>query len=343
MSSRLALLIAVAALAGCPKGKTPPARTAMVQIPGGSFLMGLPLDAFPVCGDSSTPEIQHCDADSAALQLADWLHAHSWAPRARATIGDFEIDEHEVTNAQYRYCVEAGGCTPPAQGDVQGVGYYGEAAYDDSPVVWVTREQAQAYCEWLGLSLPTEAQWERAARAAKDPATGGALKDPAHPAEDLMQTYPWDGANDGNCVGGAFYAVYSHCVTTPQPVTYSEGDKTSFGVRNMASNVAEWVADDWSDLAYVAGDPRGVDVTSDQDVDKRCDPSPCDTGEACVPWCTDTSVVCYSEGTYSLNQGGGGQVLRGGSFLRSQCWLRLYVRQQAIQPASEDVGFRCAR
>jgi formylglycine-generating enzyme required for sulfatase activity len=86
-------------------------------------------------------------------------------PRQRVLVHAFSIDLHEVTNAQYRLCVRAQRCAEPNTPASES-GY--REAGDRLPVVYVTALAAAAFCRWLGRRLPSEAEWERAARG-----TGG--------------------------------------------------------------------------------------------------------------------------------------------------------------------------
>ena len=84
--------------------------------------------------------------------------------RRRLRLGAFEIDRHEVTNAQYRLCMRAGACSRPIE--TTGAERSYEEADPKAPVVFVTGLQSAEFCAWLGRRLPTDAEWERAARGA---------------------------------------------------------------------------------------------------------------------------------------------------------------------------------
>lgn len=190
----LAVLLSVSGI-GCDR-----APEGMVKVPSGPFIMG---------SDETDPQ------DKAAEYgiLKPWFKDEH--PAHRLTLPTYYIDTLEVSNQAYRAFVQDTGRRPPpdwAEGryDVDRVGH---------PVVHVTWEDANAYCLWAGKRLPTEAEWEKAARG-----TDG-------------RSYPWGNffdptrANVNNLVGN-----------TSEGGRY-DGGKSPYGAYDMIGNVWEWTAD----------------------------------------------------------------------------------------------------
>jgi formylglycine-generating enzyme required for sulfatase activity len=161
-------------------------------------------------------------------------------PVHNVCISGFEMDVHEVTNAEYAECVTVGGCSPPELSySYTRDPYYGNPEFDDFPVVWVDWDQAMNYCSWAGKRLPTEAEWEYAAR--------GGLSGKRYPFGNTISGVdanywnsgdPWD--NDTSQVG----------YHTPN----------GYSLYDMAGNVWEWV-NDWYQYDYYmvspSNDPQG--------------------------------------------------------------------------------------
>ena len=198
-----------------------------VFVPEGSFLMGSP-DGDPDVFPHERP------------QHSVWL-------------GSFWIDQTEVTNAMYARCVAEGTCQPPRSTAANTYGtYYGNPVYDRYPVIWVDWSQAQTYCQWAGRRLPTEAEWEKAARG-----TGGGY-------------YPWGDEPVSQAMLAEFEDVSDSCARAhygacePYRDTALVGERTAgvspYGALDMAGNVWEWVGD-WYAVDYYQhstdSDPRG--------------------------------------------------------------------------------------
>jgi serine/threonine-protein kinase len=149
-------------------------------------------------------------------------------------LDSFWIDRTEVTNGMYALCVGAGACTPPLETrSITRPDYYGVEHFTNYPVLFVNWHQAQAYCEWAGRRLPTEAEWEKAARGAAAP------------------LYPW--GNDLPDTTRLNFAA-SGVGDTVAVGNYPNG-ASPYGAVDMAGNAWEWVAD-WYDPGYYAVSPK---------------------------------------------------------------------------------------
>lgn len=195
---------------GCQQQKAPPPDagpfhltpdlTAMVKIPGGTFSMGHPVEP---PGNYGQPWKEN------------ELPAHD------VTLAGYAIDRTEVTVSDYaEFLARAGG--EAHRHPLQPIARDGFAK---RPIAFVSWYDATTYCAWAGKRLPTEAEWERAARGPSD------------------ATYPW-GEDAPSCARAVHYTGAEFCRDAPADVgsTSPSGDSTE-GVQDLAGNVAEWVSD----------------------------------------------------------------------------------------------------
>ncbi len=173
----------------------------MTYIPGGKFMMGR--------NDGASDE----------------------GPAHEVEVKPFFLDAQEVTNQDYRKFVEATSRKTPKHWIYDGVYAPDEAMY---PVTYVTWEDATTYAKWAKKRLPTEAEWEYAAR-------GG----------DKQYLYPW-----GNQWQAGYANVDRKSQPRPAPVGSFGKDISPFGIHDMAGNVSEWVQDFYSKKYGAKPDPR---------------------------------------------------------------------------------------
>jgi serine/threonine-protein kinase len=165
---------------------------------------------------------------------ADTLASSDEKPQHPVTLDAYWIDQTEVTNKQYAACVSAGGCTPPSNtSSYTRTSYYGNSEFDEFPVISVDWNQASTYCLWAGRKLPSEAQWEKAARGTD-----------AH-------TYPW-----GNDAPNDALLNYDQKIGDTTKVGSYETGKSIYGAYDMAGNVWEWVSSLFKPYPYDASDGR---------------------------------------------------------------------------------------
>jgi formylglycine-generating enzyme required for sulfatase activity len=149
------------------------------------------------------------------------------------------VDVFEVSNGEYKKCVSARDCVPPSSESANRYSnYYNNDYLLTYPVLNVTWEMARKYCEWRGARLPTEAEWEKAARGIYE------------------RTYPWSNDTDSYIYEPEFYTNRANVNLSPGtyistvPVSSNLKGLSPYGLYNMAGNVAEWVYDWYGDNYY---------------------------------------------------------------------------------------------
>ena len=175
----------------------------MVYVPAGTFVMG---------------------ADTENLQAMSWEK-----PAHEVTLDAFWIDKHEVTNGQFARCVASGYCVQPrSTASKTRPQYYGNVDFADYPVIYVDWNQAYYYCAWVGKRLPTEAEWEKAARGTDS------------------NRYPWGNEEDS---AELMNSGHLQDGDTEKVGSYPDGS-SPYGALDMAGNVWEWTSDLFDRNAY---------------------------------------------------------------------------------------------
>jgi formylglycine-generating enzyme required for sulfatase activity len=205
----------------------------MVLIPPGTFTMG----------SDQVTALDECEKYFAGCNREEWYLNEG--PVHQVTLESYYIDVYELTNRQYQECVAAGACTPPSRmGSSTRSSYFEDPGFADYPVIWVSWEQAQTYCAWRGARLPTEAEWEKAARGTD------------------ARLYPWGDSFeagegnfcDTNCELHWANKDFDDGFADTAPVGSFPSGASPYGVQDMGGNVNEWVAD-WYDEQYYASSP----------------------------------------------------------------------------------------
>ena len=214
------LIMLLFLLTGCssslPKERIDSYGVPMVLIPEGEFIMG-------------------ASESQANLRDENAMPAHT------VFLDSYYIDKYETPNIVYQACVDAGGCSPlkresRAIHDL----YYSEDVYDKSPVMYLSWEDAKNYCEWRGARLPTEAEWEKAARG-----TDG-------------RTYPWGEEIDCSYAAYGDYEKKRGCANGMiLPMGNYPKNVSPYGVFDMAGNVSEWVEDCYIEDFYMQTNGKG--------------------------------------------------------------------------------------
>ena len=198
----------------------------MVLVPSGEFIMG----------ETAENAFSECEKYSSSCQKDQFMSNFEESPPHKVVLDSYYIDKYEVTNELYKACVKAGVCfTPQKTSSYTHASYYGNPDFDNYPVAYVNWKMAKTYCEWRGVRLPTEAEWEKAARGVE------------------ARTYPW---GDNLSCNYANYSGGNGCFTDPVEVGSYEAGKSFYGAYEMGGNVKEWVSSLYQPYPYNASDGR---------------------------------------------------------------------------------------
>jgi len=334
---------------GCVVGIDPPPPTDKVPITGGVFSFGTET----MCFDADVPE-RTCSAS--------WTGLPKMWPTVDVVIKDFLIDAHEVTNKQYDYCVQMGNCDLPEWDNfVNGEIYYGNPVFDNYPVIWVTMDMAQKYCDFVGGRLPTEFEWERVAGG---PST----------VEFPKRFVPSDRVNYARirtCGTKPAKVNVKYCTSVARPVavgTSADDFVTEVAggprVYDLAGNVSEWTMGRYFENVTCAQDlPVLCDCWKCDPTDEACKAdcyticSDCETNPDCFVQCEDQSgtlglpiCIAYSEPVQMDSlvdpSSVGERVIKGGNYVTDEghtCEIAVAYRgrQQSKAEGSPTIGFRC--
>jgi len=176
-------------IAGSPPPEPLPVFPSMVYVPAGDFLMGTAVESLYRLGEVDE------------------------FPQRKIWLDDYYIDIHEVTNAQYKVYLDSTKAEPPHRWED---GNYG-IGEDGWPIISIRHDEAVAYARFIGKRLPTEAEWEKAARGVEG------------------RRFPWgDNFDPSLCNNG----------DALMPIMSFPGGVSPYGLYDMAGNAAEWV-DGW--------------------------------------------------------------------------------------------------
>jgi formylglycine-generating enzyme required for sulfatase activity len=202
----------------------------MVYVPAGEFLMGS-------TAKQADQAFADCQKVTKNLCKREWFTAEM--PQHQVTLHAYYIDQTEVTNAMYAKCVQEGVCQRPTNShSFAHPSYYGNAEFDNYPVIYVDWNMAKTYCEWRGDKLPIEAEWEKAASW-----------------DDVTKTkrrYAWGDSID--CSHANYFDIKNNkdCVEETTAVKSYPSGRSFYGAYDMTGNVWEFVNDFYD--AYPGGD-----------------------------------------------------------------------------------------
>ena len=211
-------------------------------LPPTSTRTPIPIPTKTLIPASSTPDIRtifwitdHMKllyVPAGRFQMGSDSGSENERPSHTVYLDEFWIDESEVTVHMYSLCVKAKVCKEPGnKSSALYANYYGSPDFENYPVIHVDWNMAKTYCEWAGRRLPTEAEWEKAARG------------------EQSLTYPW-----GNEEPNPRLLNFDDQKGDVTAIGSYPNGASPYGVLDMAGNAWEWVAD-WYRETYYANSP----------------------------------------------------------------------------------------
>jgi eukaryotic-like serine/threonine-protein kinase len=176
-----------------------------------------------------------------AFQMGSDSFEYNERPIHTVYLDAYRIDRYEVTNARYARCVASGSCAAPMlDSSNTRTSYFSNPAFASYPVIFISWWDAEDFCAWAGKRLPTEAEWEKAARGSSG-----------------IRVYPW-GDQAPDCTLANFYYndefTGGLCVGDTRSAGSYPSGASPYGVLDMAGNVWEFV-NDWFSGTYYASSP----------------------------------------------------------------------------------------
>lgn len=351
---RIMLLVAASGIAGCVTGIQPPDETPMAPIKGGEFVFGTEL----ACRDGAPLPCPQPGATVTSVPVFN--------PTVKVALKPFLIDVHEVTNFQYRHCVEVGDCPDPAGYNVPNLDddYFHKDPYKQHPVIFVTAAMAEAYCASVGRRLPTELEWER---VAKGPALERRFPLDAGTIDTTRCTLD---VNTRYCKGQSLPARVGASTDdwVSDPVADRLPGAPDWKVWDLAGNVSEWVKDpydpDMTCQSMFTNPTCNCLNCSDAQCVKDCYTkcTECDLNDLCFAWCPSSfeptkglpRCIGYDPNLAQdpatiLPKSGGQRLARGGDYYfvdkpANLCrgWSTDRTNKQDLAYSHNTIGFRCA-
>ncbi len=218
----------------CLAGNCVDVKRGQVRVPAGRFAMGCNVAEDPYCGNVINEKPQHM-----------------------VELDAYWVDLTEASVASYKACMKSGACAQPT---AQGNGYFISASQsDDLPVNGLNYDESVAYCAWRGGRLPTEAEWEKAARGGCETVAGG-------DCAEGMPTWPAGTKPPPTCPDVIMRGAdnKSGCGNDkPGPVGERPSNASPYGVLDMVGNVRELVSDLYDPNYYLASplkNPKGPET-----------------------------------------------------------------------------------